>query len=269
MKKYYKIGEISNLYGIGTDSLRYYEEIGILKPRRDDNGYRMYNISDIRTLNILRDLRSIGFSMAEIKEHLADFNLEKTLSLFRREIRVIDQKTAQLEKLRDQLSSRIEEIEHHLSSDVYGEIEVVRLPARRILALTENVYADEELDFVLKKLQKENENLLYIIGNGDMGATIPLDYISDGGYGHFNSVFYLTEEEEFDDILPEGSYLCTTVKGSYTEAVPAAWKALFAELRARNLTASGDPIEQYVIDNHDTNDDTEYITRLQIPLKEN
>ena len=32
MKEYYKIGEISALYGIGTDSLRYYEEIGTYGP---------------------------------------------------------------------------------------------------------------------------------------------------------------------------------------------------------------------------------------------
>ena len=49
MKEYYKIGEISKLYNIGADSLRYYEEAGILKPRRDENGYRMYSINDIRT----------------------------------------------------------------------------------------------------------------------------------------------------------------------------------------------------------------------------
>ncbi|GML02903.1 MerR family transcriptional regulator [Clostridioides difficile] len=45
MKDYYKIGEISKIYGIGRDSLMYYEEIGILRPVRDINGYRMYNIS--------------------------------------------------------------------------------------------------------------------------------------------------------------------------------------------------------------------------------
>ena len=86
MKEYYKIGEISKLYSIGTDSLRYYEEIGILKPKRDDNGYRMYSINDIRTLNILRELRSIGFSMAEIKEHLADFNLKNPLLCSKRKL---------------------------------------------------------------------------------------------------------------------------------------------------------------------------------------
>ena len=43
MKDYYKINEIAKLYGIGVDSLRYYERLGILKPRRDTNGYRLYS----------------------------------------------------------------------------------------------------------------------------------------------------------------------------------------------------------------------------------
>ena len=90
MKKYYKIGEISKLYNIGTDSLRYYEEMGILNPKRDDNGYRMYSINDIRTLNILRELRGVGFSVNEIKNHLSDFNLEKTKALFENAISTID-----------------------------------------------------------------------------------------------------------------------------------------------------------------------------------
>ncbi|MGN0659202.1 MAG: MerR family transcriptional regulator [Emergencia sp.] len=266
-KEYYKIGEISALYGIGTDSLRYYEEIGILKPRRDDNGYRMYSISDIRTLNILRELRSIGFSMAEIKAHLSDFNLEKTLALFQREIEAIDEKSAQLQRLRDQLSGRIEEINRHVKPDPdHMKPAVYHLPERRILSLTENVYRDDDLDYVIKKLQKENEDQLYIIGNGGIGATIPLDYVMSGGYGHFNSVFCLTEDDDYDGILPEGDYLCSTVKGSY-RTVPAAWNALFAELRRLDLSPAGDPMERYIIDNHDTSDESEYITQLQIPLR--
>ena len=37
MKQYYTIGEISKIYQIGTDSLRYYEKLGILSPRRGAN----------------------------------------------------------------------------------------------------------------------------------------------------------------------------------------------------------------------------------------
>lgn len=41
MSTFYKIGEIASLYNISTDILRYYEELGILVPRRAPNGYRI------------------------------------------------------------------------------------------------------------------------------------------------------------------------------------------------------------------------------------
>lgn len=264
-KEYYKIGEIASLYDIGTDSLRYYEELGILKPKRDDNGYRMYNIGDIRTLNILRELRSIGFSMGEIKAHLADFDVQKTLDLFQAEIAVIDKKTAELAALRNQLAERIEEIQLHRQTVSNAMPEICTLPARKILRLSENVYRDDDLDFVIKKLQKEHENQLYIIGNGDIGSTIPLSEIAAGNYGHFTSVFYTTDVEDYDEILPAGNYLCLTVKGGY-RTLPEAWKILFDYMKKQALTASGDPMELYIIDNHDTNDESEYITQLQVPL---
>lgn len=268
MKEYYKIGEISKLYGIGTDSLRYYEEIGILKPRRDDNGYRMYSINDIRTLNILRELRSIGFSMSEIKDHLADFNLSKTLAMFQKEIDTIDHKMKELESLKTQLTGRIDEIKDHLQTATdFDRPQIHHLPARKVLKLSENVYRDADLDFVIKKLQKENEDQLYIIGNGDMGATIPLDYIRQGNYGHFNSAFcIMTDDDDFDAVIPAGDYFCLTTKGSYTH-IPASWKTLFAELDSRGLDPDGDPMELYIIDNHDTSDESEYITQLQIKIK--
>ena len=55
MKKHFKIGEISKLYNIGVDSIRYYEEIGLIKPERSNSGYRYYSIHDIWRLNVIRD----------------------------------------------------------------------------------------------------------------------------------------------------------------------------------------------------------------------
>ena len=70
MKNYYKISEISKLYNIGPDSLRYYEQLGILKPKRDTNGYRLYGLHELYKLNMIRDLWSLDFSMDQIKEYL-------------------------------------------------------------------------------------------------------------------------------------------------------------------------------------------------------
>ena len=153
MKEYYKIGEISNLYNIGTDSLRYYEEMGILHPKRDDNGYRMYSINDIRKLNIIRELRSIGFSINEIKAHLADFNLQKTKELFIKAIDTIDEKICQLEQLRNQLAERVEDIDYHVNSKINFEIpQICAFPERNILKLSESVQRDDDLDFIIKKI---------------------------------------------------------------------------------------------------------------------
>ena len=66
MKQFYKIGEISKLYQIGPDSLRYYEELGLLNPTRGENGYRMYGLNDLWRLNVIRDLRKLNFPMEKI-----------------------------------------------------------------------------------------------------------------------------------------------------------------------------------------------------------
>ena len=86
MKDYYKINEIARLYGIGVDSLRYYEKLGILKPRRDTNGYRLYNLKDMYKLNVIRDLRRLDFSMQQIKDYLEGQTVDHTLALLRQEV---------------------------------------------------------------------------------------------------------------------------------------------------------------------------------------
>ena len=99
-----------------------------------------------------------------------------------------------------------------------------------------------------------------------MGAVIPLEPISKGIYGHFSAVFSLVgENEDYDTVIPAGNYLGYTVRGSYSK-MEAGWKTLFTELSRRKLTPSGNPMEFYIIDNHDTNREEEFITHLQIPV---
>lgn len=62
-RKYYKTGELSKIYKLGRDSIKYYEKLGLLNPTRDTNSYRMYTIKDICNLNLIRELRTLDFSM--------------------------------------------------------------------------------------------------------------------------------------------------------------------------------------------------------------
>lgn len=71
MRDEYTIHEIAALYGVSADALRYYERLGLIRPRRAPNGYRLYSLRDIYRLTILRDLRELGFSMERIGQYLA------------------------------------------------------------------------------------------------------------------------------------------------------------------------------------------------------
>lgn len=63
-KDTFKIGELSKLFDIGVDSIRYYEKVGILHPvRNDENNYRMYTIDDVRRLALIRELLRLSFPL--------------------------------------------------------------------------------------------------------------------------------------------------------------------------------------------------------------
>ena len=105
MKDYYKINEIARLYGIGPDSLRYYERLGLLSPRRDTNGYRLYNLKDMYKLTVIRDLRKLDFSMAQIREILEGQCLDNTLIQLRR----VDNTLIQLRREQALLEEKLQE----------------------------------------------------------------------------------------------------------------------------------------------------------------
>ena len=67
MRDRYKIGEISKLYGIGSDSLRYYEKIGALHPRRDANN-KLDRDEDLTEDEIPEVIRAAIFQEPEVQE---------------------------------------------------------------------------------------------------------------------------------------------------------------------------------------------------------
>ena len=89
MKKYYKIKEISDLYNIQTDSLRYYEEMDLIHPLRSSSNYRLYTINDIYVLNIIRDCLKLGYSTNQIKEYLNNRSMNQTISFLKEEKYII------------------------------------------------------------------------------------------------------------------------------------------------------------------------------------
>ncbi len=67
-----KIGELAQRAGVGIDTVRYYERQGLLPlPMRQLSGYRRFEAKDIARLQFVRRAKTLGFTLAEIRELLA------------------------------------------------------------------------------------------------------------------------------------------------------------------------------------------------------
>src|SRR5215212_3943892 len=69
-----RIQEVAAEVALTTRSIRYYEEVGLLKPAaRSEGAYRLYDADDIERLRFIKGLRDdAGFSLAEIGQLLED-----------------------------------------------------------------------------------------------------------------------------------------------------------------------------------------------------
>ncbi|UUZ85434.1 MerR family transcriptional regulator [Paenibacillus sp. P26] len=66
----YTIGQVVEMTGFGHDTLRYYEKIGLIKPRRKrSGGARVFSEDDLRLLSGLKCLKRLGLSLEEIKSY--------------------------------------------------------------------------------------------------------------------------------------------------------------------------------------------------------
>lgn len=84
-KKHLSILEFSRLTGIGRDTLRFYDRIGLLSPEtRGENKYRYYSRRQLENAYLISNLRLLGVGLEDIRQYSANRTPEQMLALFAR-----------------------------------------------------------------------------------------------------------------------------------------------------------------------------------------
>ncbi|MDD6467838.1 MAG: MerR family transcriptional regulator [Erysipelotrichaceae bacterium] len=263
MKSYYKINEIAKLYNIGIDSLRYYEKVGLISPTRSENGYRLYSLSDIWVLNVIRDCLKLGFHTSKIKTYLKQRSIASTQQLLQEEQQAIEKQIQLLNQQLNDIQHRQQEITNALQLPV-NQCQIQHFPLRHCWYLKETIHQEEEIDYLLTKLSKKLENNISIIGNSDTGSIIELTPQQKWKY---TSVFIVDpQNQDADFILPEGTYCTYTYRGEYDRSNKII-DEMINYIEKHNYQAIGPFMEFLFIDIHETNNTSEYITQLQILVK--
>lgn len=264
-EKLYRIGMFSKMNQVTIKALRYYDEVGLLRPRfiDPDNGYRYYSSSQLEPLHRLLALRRIGYSIEEIKR-VQDGESEQ---------RILQKKKQQLLKEISERMAMLSQIEGYLQQDEENYHMVIKKLPKVVVASTRKIVPNFEALFSsIPEMGAEMERAGCVCEVPEYCFNI----YHDNEYKEENIDIEVCEAvtEMKEDIgnlkfkqleeIPEA--VCTMHKGSY-RGIPNAYAAAlkFAEDNGYEIV---DSIRENYIDgiwNKDT--ETEWLTEIQIPVK--
>lgn len=107
------IGTVSEKSGLPPKTIRYYEDIGLVKPLRSANGYRSFRESDAHKLAFLGRARALGFSIEDCRNLMALYEDEHRASaevkdIAEHHLERIDSKIAELKEMRATLAHLVD-----------------------------------------------------------------------------------------------------------------------------------------------------------------
>ncbi|MGY3778497.1 MerR family transcriptional regulator [Isobaculum melis] len=137
----FKIGDFSKLASISVRMLRHYNKIELLIPEvvDADSGYRYYSAQQLQTINQIKTLRDMGFSLGIIKEIIetnADVDILKKYFAQREaelkaELTALNQQNNMLESALKQLKENTFKMNYH--------VQLKELPARKVISVRQQI----------------------------------------------------------------------------------------------------------------------------------
>jgi DNA-binding transcriptional MerR regulator len=114
-----RIGELARRAGASTRSLRYYEQQGLIRAERDDNGWREYDETELSLVVEIRTLLASGFDLDEIRPFVACLrtgiserrSCPDAATLYRRKLDELDAAIGALSELRGRVADDLAAIE--------------------------------------------------------------------------------------------------------------------------------------------------------------
>ncbi len=268
MKNNFLIGELARLFNISTDTLRLYDKKGLLKPHQDsNNNYRYYDIRSIFKLSRILFLKNLDISLKEIGDYMRNKNRERLMRLLKKKNDEIEMRIHRLSNLQHKITSKLELLEN--VDTKLNKIYINRMEKRLGIFLDMHAHKDA---LEIKQAFKDNERYLKIsswLVEGQIYTSLTKE---DMNKGIFNRFRYFIEINHTDDTvhhvteIPQNDYICMTVLGPYEDMVKH-YKTLTDWIHSNGYEIAGDSIEKNIIDYESSDSEDEYISEIQIPIR--
>lgn len=270
MQDLFAIGEMASLFEINVRTLRYYDEINLLKPEFIDSNskYRYYSTKQFERLNTIKYLRALNMPLNKIIKFFENREIEALVSMLKEQHEEITKRKYELELIERKIKTRIIQIEDAISTE-YNRIEEKWLPKRNIAILKRNIKIGDDIEYPIAELGRKH-HLNTAIFLGKIALSIDKENLLANKLDEFTSVIVIIEKEdksgEKGESISESNYLTLRLVGTHKEAKEYYLKML-KYANEKKYIISGDALEITMIDYGMTNDTHKFVTEIQIPYK--
>jgi DNA-binding transcriptional MerR regulator len=125
-----KIAEVSERYAISTDTLRYYERIGLIQAvKRNESGIRDYNELDLRRVEFIKCMRSAGLPVEVLIEYVGlvqrgDQTIEARKEILKEQRELLAARMKEMQKTLDLLDHKIDVYENAVLTKEKGTVQI-------------------------------------------------------------------------------------------------------------------------------------------------
>ena len=262
------IGEFSKICNVTTKTLRYYDEIGLLKPAivNEHNGYRYYDVGQLKTILFISKLKMYCFSLEEIEEVMKEPGEEKLSLLIRHKKQSLQDKLENCQYVLHQLNDDILNLERGIDIMAYLDnitVELVETEPKNILFSRQKMSTDEYCKYFGK--------LFEIIAKEKLTCLAPpIAIYHDQEFNPASNdteiAIPIAEKVKGTRELPGGLCAKGVHKGPYS-GLPSTYTKIAQWMETEKYKLAAPPYEIYVTDPATTISPEDYITEIYFPVK--
>ena len=241
------IGEFSRVCKVTTRTLRHYDDIDLIKPIyvNEENGYRFYDVSQIKDMLFVSRLKAYNFSLEEIKEIIkandSEFTLRKIQSK-EEEISLIINKFYDIKKQMKDDILRLKKGFDIMSFVDEMEVKVYETEDINILYSRQHMSAKDYGMYIGKLFEKAAKNKLTVVGP-------PMSIYYDDEFNEDNNdteVAVQVKESTKDTRVLKGR-LCAVTKfnGPYS-SLSNGYGRILQWIDENDYVIDGHPYEKYI-----------------------
>ena len=172
-----------------------------------------------------------------------------------------------MERIEHKISERLSQL-HDALYTIYNQVEEVALPDRKLAMLRTEIPATDDLEYSIRQLERQTQ-LEAAMFLGKVGVSISMRHVMSHKFDEFCSIFVVLEPGDVYDgeaaDIPGGRYLTLRYCGTHTQS-SVYYEKLLSEMKVRGYELAGNSIEITLVDAGMTNDTTQFVTELQLPV---